>query len=175
MTTMQIKGITLTHPWAWVIAEGGKNIENRTWRPEKQGGRIGMYLAIHGGRLHGPNTAGRAEARVSLASVITTMGWEGEQDPKTMLRLRCGLEVANETDYMPTGIIAVARLADVREDHDNPWSVFGQYHWHLADVTPLSESVPHKGAQGLWSLERDALAQVRTLYREALKAKTAAA
>ena len=46
-----LRGITLTHPWSWCVAYAGKDVENRTWRPEKQGGAVGMYLAIHGGAV----------------------------------------------------------------------------------------------------------------------------
>ena len=37
-------------------------------------------------------------------------------------------------------------------------------------ITPLREAVPHRGAQGLWTLEPAALARVRELYRKARSA-----
>lgn len=151
-----IKGLTLRHPWSWAFLHG-KNVENRTWRPERQGGQVGLYLALHGGAM--PPARGAYWDEITEA--VEWMGWQGlpcAPQARELLRDGRGLCVP--------GLVAVGRLIEVRQDSPSPWAAQGQWHWCL-EVTPLAETVPHRGAQGLWDLEPDALARVRALYREA--------
>ncbi|WP_412027884.1 hypothetical protein [Deinococcus yunweiensis] len=168
MTQQSIKGLTLTHPWAWCIAHAGKDVENRRWRPERQGGQVGMYLAIHGGAVPGKNTGKREEARMDLAAALRTMLLLDQAFPFTdhqISALSMGRYVPGEEDYFVPGIVAVARLTGVSETDTSPWSMFGQYHWQLADLLTLSEPIPHRGAQGLWTIEPDALEQLRAAWK----------
>lgn len=159
-----IRGLTLTHPWAWCIAHGGKDVENRRWRPERMGGQVGMHLAIHGGAVPGKNTGKREEARLDLAAALRLLNGPGTTDPQ-VLALERGLAAPGEEEYFTPGIVAVARLAGVTQHSQSPWAAQDQYHWLLADVVTLPEAVPHRGAQGLWTLEDGALRRVRELYR----------
>lgn len=163
--TAEIRGLTLRHPWAWAFLHG-KDVENRTWRPERMGGRVGMFLALHGGA---------AKVDQSYAFEI--------QDAMEWAVTRCWKQAGGlaqqaipesgkvkYADVVRPGIVAVGRLIEVRQDSPSPWAAAGQWHWCL-DVTPLPEPVPHRGAQGLWTLEPDALAKVREGYRVAIADK----
>lgn len=163
-----IKGITLKHPWAWAVAHAGKDIENRTWAPERQGGHVGMFLAIHGGVVPAMNTGKREEVRLDLAHILGA-GFPGVPDvpQEAVTTLSMGGYVKGEEAYMVPGIVAVARLAGVVKDSPSPWAAQGQHHWHLADVLALREPIPHRGAQGLWKIEDLALAQLRRAWKEA--------
>jgi len=48
----------------------------------------------------------------------------------------------------------------------SPWAVIGQYHWQLANVRPLAEPVPCKGALKLWCLPGDVEKLVRAQLGE---------
>jgi hypothetical protein len=156
MAEPKIKGLTLRHPWSWAFLNG-KSVENRTWPPSRQGGSIGMYLALHGGAM----PPAKGEYWNEITDAVRWMGFQGlpcAEQARQLLRDGRGLCVP--------GIVAVAQLVEVRQDSPSPWAAQGQYHWVL-DVTPLPKPVPHKGAQGLWTVEPDALARVRAGYREA--------
>lgn len=43
-----MKAISIRQPWAWLIVNGYKDIENRTWET-----RIRGTVAIHAGKAHG--------------------------------------------------------------------------------------------------------------------------
>ncbi len=161
-----IRGLTLTHPWAWCIAHGGKDVENRTWLPERQGGRVGMWLAIHGGAVPGRNTGRREEARMDLAHALRLVSGAGNFDPR-IPALERGLAVAGEDEYFTPGIVAVARLAGVSRNNMSAWAADDQYHWQLADVLTLPLPIPHRGAQGLWQLENPALIELREAWKAA--------
>lgn len=162
----EIRGLTLRHPWAWAFLHG-KDVENRTWRPERQGGNVGMFLALHGGSAK-INEEYAAEIDDSLEWIIQRCGKAGAG----VLTRRDFPESGKVTygDLITPGIVAVAQLVAVRTDSPSPWAAQGQQHWCLK-VTPLPEPVPHRGDKGLWMLEADALAQVRAGYAAASKEK----
>ena len=151
--TAEIRGLTLRHPWAWAFLHG-KDVENRTWPPERQGGKVGMFIALHGG-------AEKVDFKYSN-EIMDALIWMELQG--------CNLPIihpSNLNTVVRPGIVAVAQLAAVTQNSSSRWAAAGQFHWLLADVTPLPEPVPHRGAQGLWTLEPSALAAVREGYRRA--------
>ncbi|MCD0155856.1 hypothetical protein [Deinococcus sp. 6GRE01] len=154
--TAPLKGITLTHPWSWCVAHAGKRVENRTWVPERQGGRVGMYLAIHGGAV--PLGAKRREAEADLDHVR-----------RHILDIDQRAAATWDAVAIP-GIVAIARLAAVTRDSTSIWAAQGQYHWQLVDVVTLPEPIAHKGAQGLWQVQPDVHKTLARFYRDALKA-----
>lgn len=159
----KIKGITLRHPWAYGLLHWGKDVENRTWPPSRHGGSVGMYLALHGGAPM-KGTAYREEVESALHWMVMTGAISDSQ-----ARLVCPDASGPRDVLSATGIVAVARIVEVSQDHaTSPWAAQGQYHWVL-DVTALPEPVPHKGSQGLWTVGPEALARVRAGYREARK------
>ncbi|WP_161884436.1 hypothetical protein [Deinococcus alpinitundrae] len=159
----EIRGLTLTHPWPWCIVKAGKDVENRTWH---QGGRVGMFLAIHGGVVPGQNTGKREEARLDLAAAFKMVGLTDGITPEALLSYEMGMRVTDEDQFFLPGIVAVAQLAAVTQSSTSKWAARGQFHWLLADVTLLPEPVPHRGAQGLWTIEPAALVVVREGYRQ---------
>ena len=171
-----IRGITLTHPWAFCIAHTGKDVENRTWRPEKQGGQVGMFLAIHGGVV--PTGAKKQEAMGDIGYIgtyiLTPDYIHHALSTEQLHRVVRGLEGGAEGMFTP-GIVAVARLAAVTTDGISPWKISGQYQWELADVVALAEPVPHTGHQGLWEIKPDALATVRERWAAARQPAVAVA
>jgi hypothetical protein len=164
-----IKAITLTHPWAFCIAEVGKDVENRTWRPERQGGKVGMYLAIHGGAVPGKDTGKREEARMDLAGALRIMAAQGtyESTSQHRSRLEMGLHASGEEQFFLPGIVAVARVTGVTTNNASPWAVRGQYHWALSDVTTLPTPIPYRGAQGLWDIDADTIDRLRAHWAAA--------
>lgn len=147
-----IRGLTLRHPWAWAFLHG-KDVENRTWHPSRQGGQVGMFIALHGG-----SDKVSADYANEIMDALVWMAMQGCELPK--------IPPHNLVTVVRPGIIAVGKLVEVRQDSPSPWAAQGQYHWCL-EVTPLPEAVPHRGAQGLWTLEDAALVRVREMWMEA--------
>jgi hypothetical protein len=135
-----IRGLTLIRPWGWAIAHGGKDIENRTWKPPAN--MMGQWLAIHSGKKYD-------EAAASWIEDLTITP-----------------PIPEDAEDQSGVIVAVARLAEVRtESPGNPWFV-GPVGWVLRDVQPI-DPVPCKGAQGLWPLPPDVLTLVRARWKAA--------
>ena len=126
----ELRALTVLQPWANAIAYGTKRVENRGWLPPAN--FIGARIAIHAGKRHDYN------ARLA----------EGCSWPEAAA-VRYGAVLAVAT---VTGSCNVVLGCD---GDCSPWAVRGQDHWHLADVRPLAEPVPCRGALGLWRLPGD--------------------
>lgn len=123
-----MRAITLHQPWATAIADLGKDIENRTWRPPAN--VIGTRIAIHAG-----STFDEPGARgVMQLCPGVTMHWLMSQ---------------------PRGaVLATAILHGVVTESESPW-FGGPFGWRLVEIRRLTEPVKARGAQGLWTLPAD--------------------
>jgi hypothetical protein len=165
-----MKALTLTQPWATLIAIGAKRFETRSWATAYRG-----PLAIH--------------AATSLRPIGGVAGLRAlvRQEPFSSALKRWGDDwgsdvIGDPSYYLPFGkIVATCTLIDCLaiERHisliegvpsgiamfdadgrgiplpDEPERSFGDYTpgrsaWQLADVTPLDRPVAARGAQGLW-------------------------
>jgi hypothetical protein len=157
-----MKALTMTQPWATLVAIGENRIETRSWPTRYRG-----PLAIHAAK--GFPAAARALCRESpFREVLARHGYGGAAD-------------------LPTGaVIALVHLDDVLEfgdstlldvrsrsaagllpEHEGDFGDFspGRYGFALSDVRRLRAPVPARGMLGLWELPADvetaAKAQVR--------------
>lgn len=134
---MSVKSITITQPFASLIAIGAKTRETRSWAPRHIG-----PLAIH---------AGKSLEFMYLCST----------EPFRTVLLRHQLHAGN----LPMGrIVAIARLAQndpvegirdrlsLEERHFGDYTD-GRYAWLLENVRPLRQPIEVRGAQGLWDWE----------------------
>lgn len=126
-----MKALTISQPFASLIASGAKWVENRTWPTTHRG-----PLAIHAGRRS--QYLGRADlARYPTGVVIATCELVG-----------C-VELAAVADICPTVCHCSGRtLGEImaHEHTEGPWC------WILADVRPVLP-VETRGRLGLWDYE----------------------
>ena len=123
--------LTLKQPWAFAVAELGKDIENRTWRPPPS--LIGQRFAIHAGK--GFDHDGMAP----MYSIAKELGL-GDKIPGW-----------TDSKYPRGQLVAVATLADVVTESKSLW-FGGPFGFVLTDVRKLSEPCTAKGYQKFWSL-----------------------
>jgi hypothetical protein len=86
-----VKALSIQQPWAWLICQGVKDIENREWTTDYRG-----FLLIHAGKQMDKNIDW---ARFTL---------EGVEMPPTK-------------DYELGGIVGYATLAKVVTQSESPW------------------------------------------------------
>ncbi len=128
---MEMKALTIKQPWAWFIANGFKDIENRSWPTKYRG-----VILIHAGKepYGGSNQAAVTTAR-ELCKANGALAHE-EQVPEVF-------------DY--GGIVGIAQIADCVDRHHSPW-FFGPYGFVLTNAKPLPY-VPCRGTLSLWEAD----------------------
>lgn len=131
-----MKALTLTQPWASLVALGHKRVETRSWSTNYRG-----PLAIHAAK-------GFPASARNFASQ------------------ECALGRLSVISPLPLGaIIATAQLVDVQLTQDAALVISGlerhlgdysrgRFAWFLDDVKALDEWILAKGALGLWEWEQ---------------------
>lgn len=131
---MKIKALTIKQPWAWAIAAGHKDVENRSWTTPYRG-----PLAIHAGKSFEPDDIAICQ------SVLIELGV-----------IESAAERVGDRHLLATGaVVAVVDLVDVCTDlrcRCSVWAGVGQKHWRLANVRALEVPVPVRGRQELWDI-----------------------
>jgi activating signal cointegrator 1 len=172
-----MRGLTITQPWATLIAIGARRIETRSWRTAYIG-----ELAIHAGKT--------CDADSRELFTRTSPDW-----PFCDALLKGGvpyrLEGGRYTFDLPMGaVVATSRMWGCPRMSDGvdgvgfagPWAQhnhlitpdeigFGYFHdgrygWLLENVKPLRHPIPCRGAQGLWAVGEARLRHAADLGRQ---------
>ena len=157
-----MRGLTLTQPWATLIAIGENSIETRSWGTPYRG-----ELVIHSAKGF-PRDARELCAEPPYREVLAAAGYV-------------------DADHLPRGeIIAIADLVDVMRftrstqkevraraqrgefpPHEADFGDFssGRYGWVLKNVVRLRKPIAYKGMLGLWRLPSAVERRVRQQVR----------
>jgi hypothetical protein len=137
--------LTVCEPWATLIAQGRKKVENRTWATKHRG-----PLLIHAGKAHKHYEAelreaaswpGRYGVPLPAASELTWGGLIAVVDLTACLALR-DLDPGDQDEF-----------AWVKE---HPFTE-GPFCWVLQNARIMPRPVPWRGAQGLWNVPLEKL------------------
>jgi hypothetical protein len=128
-----VKTLTVRQPWAYLIVNGHKDIENRTWSTAYRG-----PILIQSSKTYG-----------SVMELSDNCLWiEKYARPRLTLPQNFTLGI----------IEGIVTLSDIKRDVRSFWADPDCYHWLLANPIPLDlESVSIKGKLGLWDLPLDLL------------------
>lgn len=145
-----MKAITLTQPWATLVAIGAKKIETRGWKTDYRG-----PLAIHaakGWTEEGVNVTRRDEP---FCSVLQAAGYtDFSQLPRGYVVATCRLVecVRIETPDRQAGIGIVNGGYWTLDDQERAFGDYtpGRWAWLLADVKPFVVPAAARGSLGLW-------------------------
>lgn len=104
-----MKAISIRQPWAWLIVNGYKDIENRSWRTKYRG-----HVLIHASQ-------GVKKSEYERAKELTE---------------RLGIALPDVSNFETGGIVGVATITDCVEQSESPW-FFGEKGFVLTDARPL--------------------------------------
>lgn len=151
-----MRALTLTQPWATLVALGAKRVETRSWGTAYRGS-----LAIHAAK--GMDAAARAYAGTDpCRDVLCTAGYGmgGGTVDLGLLPRGAIVAVCQVVDVVHL-LGAETLFAAVRNEHGGTyvWTAEelaygdfspGRYAWVLDEVLAVREPVPCTGALGLW-------------------------
>jgi activating signal cointegrator 1 len=138
-----MKAITLTQPWATLVAIGAKQIETRSWTTTYRG-----QLAIHA-----------AKGFPEYAQAVCL------QEPfRTVLMEQTNIKIIwsrinKRTDFPLGAIVATCELVAIKPAHAISISdqecafgdySFGRYAWMFVNIQALPEPIPMRGMLGIW-------------------------
>lgn len=124
-----MKALSIRQPWAWLIVNGFKPIENRTWATRYRG-----EFLIH---------ASKGMARGEYEDVVDTL----LTDPRLYDAARA---LPAFEALARGGIVGSAELVDCISSSESPW-FFGSVGFVLANAKPLPFR-PLKGALGFFEV-----------------------
>lgn len=148
-----MKALTLTQPWATLVAIGAKRIETRSWHTFYRG-----PLAIHAAKGFPKDARDFAGCRM-VNHFLVEAGFP-TADKNAGLSIGCVVATCNVVECLPTE--STGCLPGVFEDYpqlDTPQErAFGNYDpgrwgWVLEDVIILPMPIPAKGKLSLWDWE----------------------
>ncbi len=155
---MPLKALTLTQPWATLVAIGAKRIETRSWRPTYRG-----PLAIHAAKRF-PGEARALCRNNPFHAALHSAGYASETYSGD-LPLGFVIATCNLVECVPAAYVAGSMAGyqkpiftlhpelDTEEERAFGDYSTGRFAWILEDVQPLPEPIPAKGKLGLWEWE----------------------
>ena len=160
-----MRALTLTQPWAGLVASGIKLVENRP-RPIAPRDLFGKRFAIHASRQIDESVYAR------IGRTAPDLPWTSGGEPAPWWRFSritsaviavatlVGFEAPRTPDFTSARNMEHAVFI---EGDQRRW-FFGPIGYVLRDVQPLAMPVPCKGALGFWTLpaevEREVTAQL---------------
>lgn len=141
-----VKALTVKHPWAWAIINGGKDVENRSQRTNYRG-----RLYIHAGKT----------LDFDAFSFPPLQAAEREYHSRGLKSL---YDETNKIDLSTTGmVLGTVDLIDCHPATDcadwaetgsscSEWALADHWHWVLGNPRPLACPFPEKGKLGIWNL-----------------------
>lgn len=156
---VELRAISLTQPWASLVAIGAKNYETRSWSTPYRGllaiaaakgfprackelcEKTPFVGTLRAADVHWPDILAARGHIIAVAELVgcqRTLGWP------------------------PFNISSVVPAANERDFGDyTP----GRFAWGLANVRRLEQPVPAKGALGLWTVPDDVARAVQEQIR----------
>lgn len=127
-----MKALSLTQPWATLVATGKKKVETRSWST-----RIRYEIAIHAAR-------GFPKGARDFAAIEHTLERLPQRVP-----LGAIIAVARIVEVVPTeeAALKISALERLYGDYSA-----GRYAWILEDVRALDEPIGCKGQQRIWNV-----------------------
>lgn len=139
-----MKALSLTQPWATLIAIGAKRYETRIWRPSYRG-----YIAIHASSAFPAECVELCE-REPFASALRRGGYGPAADWQKALPLGAIVGFA-----LLSQVSSVESIRAKLSDDERDFGDFGddRYAWRMDRRISLRQPIPARGALGLWNWE----------------------
>lgn len=125
-----MKALSIRQPYAWLIVNGHKDVENRTWRTSYRG-----PVLIHAGKNYPKGE-----------HAFYSDGYRGRGYPA-------------DRESMIGGIVGIATITGCVTSSDSKWWI-GPVGFTLADARPLPAVIPCKGELGFFDVPADVLAML---------------
>jgi hypothetical protein len=170
-TEREIRCLTLTQPWASLVAVGAKHIETRSWKTDYRG-----LLAIHAAKAWTEDDQ-MLLAKEPFRTPLRNAGYHLPHHlPRGFVVALCELVRCIEIPGGPLGNIwysyptltSAGTMLNVELPPGEPERSFGNYQpgryaWVLANILQLDEPIPARGYQSLWFPDEELKARIEAV------------
>lgn len=126
-----MRALSIRQPWAWLVVNGYKDIENRTWSTAFRG-----RIYVHAGRRTINDDYPEQREYVTRAGIVIPA-------------------------RLPRGaIVGEVTIAGCVDNSDSPWFC-GPFGFTLVDAIAYETPVPCRGQLGFFSVDESTIAQAR--------------
>lgn len=147
-----IRALSLTQPWASLVAIGAKEWETRSWPTPYRG-----QVAIHASKGY-PRNCRELESEEPFMSALK----RGLTNPHA-LPTGSIIALADLEECLPTEAV-LPRIGENEKAFGDYYP--GRYAYRLAHVLQLPRPIPCRGALGFWPIPDDVVAQIYMQLRE---------
>lgn len=132
-----MKAITIKQPFATLIVDGVKDVENRSWvLPKKY---IGERVLIHSSRSKEMFNKKKSLLDNDQIRHLCELGYDNKN---------------KNTDNFPIGVIlGSAVITSCVYGHESVWAMEGHYHFILAHAVRFPQPIPATGKLGFWEYD----------------------
>lgn len=134
-----MKALSIRQPWAWLIVNGFKDIENRTWSTRFRG-----PVLIHASK---GMTRGEYEDVEDMLDPLYPL------HDKRLSEL--GIKLPPYQSLQRGGIVGIAEIVDCIQQHQSPW-FFGDHGFVIRNARQLP-FMPFNGALGFFDVPDGAI------------------
>lgn len=125
-----MRALSIRQPWAWLVVNGYKDIENRTWSTEFRG-----RVYIHAGQRMMTDDYPEQREQISSAGIVI---------PAKLAR---------------GAIVGEVTITGCRSSSDSPWFC-GPYGFLLEDPVAYEHPIPYRGQLGFFAVDENLLASL---------------
>jgi hypothetical protein len=165
-----LRALTLTQPWATLVAIGAKEIETRSWGTSYRGA-----LAIHAAAGLGPvgglaGLAALTDSEPFFEALRPHLSGYTAKERVCDLPRGCIVAVARLVDVVPTGsinfamnVVGIDLPARVEQERAFGDYTPGRHAWLLDRTLHILDPIPCRGHLGLWNVPPDTRAHLEDI------------
>ena len=148
-----MKAISLTQPWATLVAQGAKRIETRSWKTNYRG-----PLAIHASKNLPGWVADAVRSEPQFAAALGNLFDPKSRTlgdlPRGCVVATCQLVAVYFISCESVGWYVSGDYPITAQERSFGDYTPGRYAWLLSDVKPMRVPIPATGQLGLWEWEQ---------------------
>ena len=144
-----MKALTLTQPWATLVAVGAKTLETRSWGTRHRG-----LIAIHAAKEPPADLEALSRAEPFYTALRHHDGGGGALSVGDSLPRGAIIAIASVTACHRSDSPTVEQLLRARPRRERRFGDFssGRWVWVLDDVRQVESPLPCRGTLGLWEV-----------------------
>jgi hypothetical protein len=152
-----MKALTLTQPWATLVAKGQKKIETRSWNTNYRG-----PIAIHAAKGFPSWARQMCYSKHFVLSLFDDFDGKWQWLPTGKVVATCELvhvvRIDEAISFQACDGIGWNKQFWALDEKERAFGDYGagRYAWLLSNITALAEPISAKGALGLWDWSESA-------------------